>query len=128
MLSIGAVLDGRYAIRGRLGAGGMGEVYRAERLLLGDEVAVKVVRATGEDPAVLRERFMRESRAAARLRHPHIVTILDFAIDDDGRPYLVMEYLNGPSLGDALTTRGRFDLSTFRGAGTGGGWPTAMAI
>ena len=114
MLSIGAVLDGRYAIRGRLGAGGMGEVYRAERLLLGDEVALKVVRATSEDPAVLRERFMRESRAAARLRHPHIVTILDFAIDEGGHPYLVMEYLNGPSLGEALTTRGRFDLGTFR--------------
>jgi serine/threonine protein kinase len=114
MLANGAVLDGRYAIRGRLGAGGMGEVYRAERLRLGDEVAVKIVSATSEDPALLRDRFLRESRAAARLRHPHIVTILDFAIDEDGRPYLVMEYLNGPSLAEALATRGRFDLGTFR--------------
>ncbi len=114
MVPIGTVLDGRYAIRGRLGAGGMGEVYRAERLLLGDEVALKVVRATGDDPGVLRERFLRESRAAARLRHPHIVTILDFAIDDDGHPYLVMEYLNGPSLGETLAARGRFDIGSFR--------------
>jgi serine/threonine protein kinase len=92
----------------------MGEVYRAERLLLGDEVAIKVVRASDEDPAVLRERFLRESRAAARLRHPHIITIFDFAIDPEGRPYLVMEYLNGPSLGESLATRGRFDLASFR--------------
>jgi serine/threonine protein kinase len=108
------VLDGRYTIRGRLGAGGMGEVYRAERLLLGDEVAIKIVRASDEDPVVLHERFLRESRAAARLRHPHIITILDFAIDPEGRPYLVMEYLNGPSLGEALAARGRFDLASFR--------------
>jgi serine/threonine protein kinase len=114
VLTVGTVLDGRYTIRGHLGTGGMGEVYRAERTLLGDEVAIKVIRACDGDPSVLRERFLRESRAAARLRHPHIITILDFAIDPEGRPYLVMEYLNGPSLGQALATRGRFDLPAFR--------------
>ena len=57
-----------------------------------------------------RERFLRESRACAQLRHPHIVTILDFNIEPEGQPYLVMEYLNGPSLYEELQVRDRFDL------------------
>ena len=90
----------------------MGEVYLAHRTLLGDDVAVKVIRRTGPDPSIWRERFLRESRACAQLRHPHIVTILDFNIDPGGQPYLVMEYLNGPSLYQELKVRDRFDLGT----------------
>ena len=112
MLAEGTLLDGKYEIRGQLAAGGMGEVYLAHRTLLGDDVAVKVIRPTGPDPAVWRERFLRESRACAQLRHPHIVTILDFSIDPQGQPYLVMEYLNGPSLNEELKVRDRFDLGT----------------
>ncbi len=112
MLADGNILDGKYQIRGRLGGGGMGEVYLARRTYLGDEVAVKVIRPAGPDPAVWRERFLRESRACAQLRHPHIVTILDFNVDSDGQPYLVMEYLNGPSLAEELRVRGKFDLGT----------------
>jgi serine/threonine protein kinase len=113
MLAIGSVLDGRYEIVGRLGAGGMADVFHARRVLLGDEVAIKVIRATSEDPQVVRDRFLRESRAVARLRHPNIVTILDFDIDQSGRPYLVMEYLNGPNLDQELRVRGRFDVPGF---------------
>ena len=91
MLADGAILDGKYQIRGRLAGGGMGEVYLARRTFLGDEVAVKVIRPVGPDPFVWRERFLRESRACAQLRHPHIVTILDFNSDAEGQPYLVME-------------------------------------
>ena len=76
MLSIGQVLDGRYEILAPLAEGGMGAVYRARRLLLGDEVAIKIVRADHTGPGPV-ERFMRESRACARLRHPNIVSILD---------------------------------------------------
>ena len=112
MLAEGTLLDGKYEIRGQLATGGMGEVYLAHRTLLGDEVAVKVIRRTGPDPSVWRERFLRESRACAQLRHPHIVTILDFNIDPQGQPYLVMEYLNGPSLYEELKVRDRFDLGT----------------
>lgn len=106
MLTTGSTLDGRYEVLGLLASGGMGEVYRARRVLLGDEVAIKVIRTTGDDPGDLRERFLRESRMCAQLRHPNIVTILDFAIAADGQPYLVMEYLNGPSLRDELSAHG----------------------
>jgi serine/threonine protein kinase len=110
----GTVLDGKYEIRGRLGGGGMGDVYLARRRLLGDDVAVKVIRPSGPDPDAWRERFLREARACAQLRHPHIVSVLDFSVADHEQPYLVMEYLNGPSLADELRSRGRFDLASMR--------------
>jgi serine/threonine-protein kinase len=112
VLAVGTLLDGKYEIRGQLAAGGMGEVYLAYRTMLGDEVAVKVIRDVGPEPGVWRERFLRESRSCAQLRHPHIVTILDFNADAAGQPYLVMEYLNGPSLNEELKVRERFDLTT----------------
>lgn len=108
----GTILDGKYEIRGLLGGGGMGEVYLARRVYLGDDVAVKVVRAAGPDPENWRARFLRESRACAQLHHPHIVSILDYGVDEEGQPYLVMEYLNGPSLAEELRARGRFDLAS----------------
>ncbi len=110
----GTVLDGKYEIRGRLGGGGMGDVYLARRKVLGDDVAVKVIRPSGPDPDAWRERFLREARACAQLRHPHIVSVLDFSVADQEQPYLVMEYLNGPSLADELRSRGRFDLASMR--------------
>lgn len=106
MLSSGSILDGRYEILGPLGEGGMGAVYRARRTLLGDEVAVKVMRASFDAPSDGRQRFLRESRACAQLRHPNIVTILDFNVDPGGQPYLVMELLSGPSLREELELRG----------------------
>jgi len=114
VLSIGSVIDGRYEILGLLAEGGMGAVFRARRVLLGDEVAVKVIRASGIDASTLRERFMRESRVSAGLRHPHVVGILDFNIDTEGRPYLVMEFLNGRSLKDELAADGPLDPDTVR--------------
>ena len=91
----------------------MGAVYRARRTLLGDEVAIKIILG---DSAVsgARERFMRESRACARLRHPHIVSILDFNIEPDGHPFLVMELLNGRSLKDELLEAGRLSVADVR--------------
>ncbi|MBA2733764.1 MAG: hypothetical protein H0U54_12830, partial [Acidobacteria bacterium] len=70
---IGHTLDARYQLIAQLGKGGMGVVYRAERVLVGDEVAVKILRSefVAEPEAV--ERFRREARAAARLRHPNVV-------------------------------------------------------
>jgi len=101
VLTPGDVLDGRYEILELLARGGMGAVYRARRILLGDDVAIKVL--STPDDASLRERFLRESRAAAQLRHPHIVGVLDYDVDQDGHPFLVMEYLNGPSLLQRVT-------------------------
>src|SRR6478672_9021839 len=88
----------------------MGAVYRARRTLLGDEVAVKIMRPDfGSDPGS-RERFLRESRACAQLRHPNIVSILDYSLDAEGRPFLVMELLNGHSLRQEIRTRGALPL------------------
>jgi eukaryotic-like serine/threonine-protein kinase len=109
VFTAGAIVDGRYEIVGLLGAGGMGEIYRARRVLLGDEVAIKVMRAVADADEML-ERFMRESRACAQLRHPHIVSVLDFNVGAEGRPFLVMEYLNGASVKDELARVGRFPL------------------
>jgi serine/threonine-protein kinase len=110
VLSPGQILDERYEILALLAEGGMGAVYRARRTLLGDEVAIKIVRGdhTGPGP---RDRFFRESRASAKLRHPHIVSILDFNVDDEQHPFLVMELLNGPSIKDEISSKGRFTLA-----------------
>jgi eukaryotic-like serine/threonine-protein kinase len=106
----GALLDNRYEILAPLAEGGMGAVYRARRMLLGDEVAIKVVRQDDADHAA-RDRFLRESRIAARLRHPSIVSILDFDMPPGEDPYLVMELLSGPSLRDELVACGRLDVA-----------------
>jgi serine/threonine protein kinase len=108
VLSPGQILDERYEILGLLAEGGMGAVYRARRTLLGDDVAIKIVR--GEHGREARERFFRESRASARLRHPHIVSIFDFSVDDEDHPFLVMELLNGQSVKDEIATKGKLTL------------------
>jgi serine/threonine-protein kinase len=102
VLSPGARIDDRYEIIDALGSGGMGAVYRARRLRLGDEVAIKVMQATKDAPPEARERFLRESRACAQLRHPNIVGILDFGFDSANQPYMVMELLSGPSLREEI--------------------------
>jgi serine/threonine protein kinase len=110
VLAAGTILDGRYEILEPIAEGGMGAVYRARRRLLGDEVALKIVRSEFARDEGARERFMRESRACAQLRHPNIVSILDFNLDAQGRPYLVMELLNGRSLRQEIAARGRLPL------------------
>jgi serine/threonine-protein kinase len=102
VLSPGARIDDRYEIIDALGSGGMGQVYRARRLHLGDEVAIKVMRATPDAPPESRDRFLRESRACAQLRHPNIVGLLDFGFDGANQPYMVMELLSGPSLREEI--------------------------
>jgi hypothetical protein len=104
------VIDGRFELLARLGAGGMGTVWRAKDLALHREVALKEVRFT--DPAaesdpdiasMLRERVMREARALARLDHPNVVTI-HHIVDGPGmaHPWIVMELVRGQSLEDRL--------------------------
>jgi len=102
VLSPGSRIDERYEIIDALGSGGMGHVYKARRLRLGDEVAIKVMQATPTAPPEARERFLRESRACAQLRHPNIVGILDFGFDSANQPYMVMELLSGPSLKEEI--------------------------
>jgi serine/threonine protein kinase len=106
MLPAGTIVDGRYEIVEALAEGGMGSVFRARRRLLGDEVAIKIVRSDISGDAEARERFLREARACAQLRHPNIVSILDYNLDAAGRPFLVMELLNGRSLRQEIVLRG----------------------
>ena len=102
MLAPGTRIDDRYEIIDILGSGGMGQVYRARRLKLGDEVAIKVMQTAQVAPPEARERFLRESRACAQLRHPNNVGILDFDVDAANQPFMVMELLSGPSLREEI--------------------------
>ena len=88
---------GGYRLLGKLGGGGMGDVYRAEDPKLGREVAIKVMRAEMAASPNARERFVRETRAAAALQHDHVVPIFHVG-EDGGVPYLVMPLLVGQSL------------------------------
>ena len=97
-----AILSGKrlgpYEILSAIGAGGMGEVYRARDTRLERTVAVKILPDHLSDRAELRERFEREARTVASLNHPHICTLFDIG-QQDGTDYLVMEYLEGKTLG-----------------------------
>jgi eukaryotic-like serine/threonine-protein kinase len=94
---------GPYEIQSPIGAGGMGEVYRARDTRLNRDVAIKVLPASfSADPDRL-QRFAQESRAAAALNHPNILSIYDIG-DDHGRPYVVSELLEGESLRERLRT------------------------
>ncbi len=88
---------GRYEITEQLGQGGMGTVYKAFDPMLARVVAVKVIAAHLDDQPDQRERFFREARAAAQLAHPNIITIHDLG-EDNGAPFLAMEYLEGQDL------------------------------
>ena len=101
-LSIGTVLDGRYRIDAVLGTGGMGRVYRGEHTGIGRAVAIKVLHADLNRNREAAQRFQREAIASGRLDHPNIVGVSDFGVLDDGACFLVMEALEGESLGARL--------------------------
>ena len=100
VLAVGQRL-GPYEIVAPLGAGGMGEVYRARDLRLERTVAIKVLSAEVAADPDRRTRFEREARAVSALNHPHICVLHDIG-QQDGSLYLVMEYLEGESLLDRL--------------------------
>jgi eukaryotic-like serine/threonine-protein kinase len=94
----GQTLDQRYRLESVLGLGGMGRVYYASRVLIGDKVAVKVLHPDRvKDPQAV-DRFRREAQAAARIRHPNVVSVYDFGVSREGLVYLVMELAEGISL------------------------------
>jgi eukaryotic-like serine/threonine-protein kinase len=103
-----ALADGRYVLGRQLGAGGMGVVRTAHDEVLHREVAVKLLADNLAADPEARERFLREARAAARIHDPHVVTVYDVG-DEAGRPYLVMELVDGPSFADVLATEGKLD-------------------
>src|SRR5256885_10179893 len=105
---VNTVLDGQYKIESLLGKGGMGAVYLARHILLGDRVAIKVLPPEVRNNAEWLRRFRREGQAARRFRHPNAVTVYDLRTSSDGTIYMVMEYVEGHTLDHELKTRGRF--------------------
>jgi serine/threonine protein kinase len=105
----GSLLAKRYRLLGSLGRGGMGIVWQARDEVLGREVAVKEVLLPPELPederAVMRERTLREARSAARLSHPNVVTVYD-VVEEDGRPWIVMELVRSRTLAQAIRDDG----------------------
>ncbi|HEX6849790.1 MAG TPA: serine/threonine-protein kinase, partial [Candidatus Polarisedimenticolaceae bacterium] len=100
---------GRYRMIERLGQGGMAVVWRAEDTLLGRSVALKFLRPELEDSETARRRFLREARSASRLDHPGIGTVYDFG-EQDGRPYLAMQLIEGGTVAARLAERGPLAL------------------
>ncbi|MEU9171857.1 protein kinase [Streptomyces sp. NPDC048420] len=105
------VIAGRYRLEARIGRGGMGVVWRATDQRLGRQVAVKEIpldeTLSAEDARLQRERTLREAGAVARLRHPHIIVVHD-VVEQDERPYIVMELIDGGSLADRISAHGPF--------------------
>jgi len=99
---IGRVLDGRFTIEGKLGAGSMGTVYRAKQHAMGRNVAIKILRSDRALDEGARARFLREARANSLLASPHTVTVFDFGQADNGDFFLAMELLEGESVGQRL--------------------------
>ncbi len=108
---LGRTLPGGYRVTHLVGVGGMGRVYCAEQVALGRTVAVKVVHPGLADEELTSARFLNEARAASRLSHPHSVAIFDFGRTDDGRPYIVMEYLRGRDLARVAADEGPLPLA-----------------
>jgi serine/threonine protein kinase len=100
----GEILDGKYKVERVLGAGGMGIVVAATHIHLLQRVALKFL--IGVDTGTWGERFLREARAAVRLKNGHIAKVLDVGMLASGAPYIVMEYLEGRSLGDLVRSEG----------------------
>jgi serine/threonine-protein kinase len=100
---------GPYRIVRRVGSGGMGTVFEAEDLALGSRVALKVLHPHVANRRLAVERFMREGRAAARIRHPHVVQVLALGIEGE-TPYLAMELLEGEDLARVVERRGRLPV------------------
>src|SRR3954449_2193087 len=105
---VDTVLDGQYQMEALLGKGGMGAVYRARHILLGDRVAIKLLPPEMRSNTEWLRRFQREGQAARRFRHPNAVTVYDLRTSADGMIYLVMEYVEGHTLDAELKLRGRF--------------------
>lgn len=108
---IGTIVDGKFRITQEIGRGGMAAVYEAENIDIGKRVAVKILSADLITSRIVRERFIREARAAAAIHSPYICEVYDSGMFHD-RPFLVMELLEGESLYDRMTRVRQLKVST----------------
>lgn len=105
---VGELLASKYRLDKRLGVGGTGEVYRAENIAIGRSVAIKILREESMSNAQVVQRFLREAKAANRVRHPNVVDVLDVGEDAAGIPFIVQELLHGQDLAQHIDEcRGR---------------------
>ena len=110
MISRGNLIDNRYEIIKSIGEGGMANVYLAIDTILERQVAVKILRGDLSDDEKFIRRFQREAKSASSLRHPNIVEMYDVG-EDDGKYFIVMEYVNGKTLKSLIKKRGLLNLS-----------------
>lgn len=103
----GDIIAGKYRVDRIIGQGGMGIVVSAVHIHLDERVAIKLLRPDGEARSEVTERFMREARAAVKIKSKHVAKVIDVGVQPDGRPYMVMEYLEGRDLGEELDRNGR---------------------
>ena len=109
MIEPGALLDGRYRLEERIGAGGAGEVWRARHVTLNSIVAIKVLHVGASHKELAKKRFLQEARVTAQLRIRQAVQVHDFGFAGE-RPYLVMELLDGETLKARLAKKGRLSV------------------
>lgn len=107
---LGTLLNGRYRLEARIGTGGMSSVYRALDETLERPVAIKLMNREIASDSDQLERFRREARAVAQLSHPHIVGVIDYG-EDEGRPYIVLEYVEGETLKQRIRRLGELEIS-----------------
>ena len=105
----GRLLNNRYQLLERFGAGGMATIYRARDTLLDRYVAIKILREDKDRNPGFEQQFQHEARAAANLSHPNIVTVYDYGVDN-GESFIVMEFVPGTDLKSLLRKRGRFSV------------------
>ncbi|HEY0133669.1 MAG TPA: serine/threonine-protein kinase, partial [Nannocystis sp.] len=113
---IGKVLQGRYEIVRRLGAGGMGVVFLARHIHLDKHFALKIISPRFLDEPEIAERFLLEARAASKIDHPNVVSITDFGVPEEGPAFFAMEHLEGEDLAKMLAREGHLP------------WPRALPI
>lgn len=101
MIALDDQLDEKYEVLEKIRVGGMGAIYKVRHRLLDEVRIVKTIRRPGASAEVA-DRFLREARAATRLRHPNVANLYDFAVGSDGRAYIIMEYIEGWDLQEVL--------------------------
>src|SRR5690349_3080044 len=107
---VGQILVETYRIERLIAEGGMGSVYEAKHIRLPKRFAVKFLNVSLVDNAEAQARFKREAEIIAALDHPHIVSLLDYNVTDDGVPFIVLEFLDGEHLGKRIG-RGKLPLA-----------------
>lgn len=107
---VGSVLGGRWRLERSIAKGGMGQVWSAVHVDIGNRVAVKTIRSERATSAILRARFEAEAKAASRLKSPYVAQVFDYGVGADGSPFLVMELLEGISLSASVKRKGPMEL------------------